>query len=299
MPYFSLMRVSLTVATASIILAACTACSSHPSTDVLPGAVRSAAASTPTSAGSRSPGPSQPSAETSPPGLSGRRLHGRLPRLIHWTGTLHAVALTFDDGPGPYTARVLDVLGTYHVRATFCQIGEQVQHYAAVERRIARAGDTFCNHSWDHRLHMSRLVRQRVMTAADIDSEISRTTAAIRKAAGVAPAYYRSPGSDFGNPVLAAIGRSGLQPLGWAVDPDDWERPGTASIIAAVLSQVRDDAAAHGGPIVLLHDGGGDRTETVDALPQIITALRARGYRFEPLPASPQASATGSVSSLP
>lgn len=207
--------------------------------------------------------PASPDRPSAPPPVPAAFRH-----VLGWTGSGRVVSLTFDDGPGPYTAQVLDVLADKKVPATFCQIGEQVAEYPSVEKRIVAMGDVLCDHSWDHDEHLSE------RPAADIDSEIDRTRSVIAAVAGRAPVYYRAPGGDFGDPVKLAAARSDLPLLGWSVDPRDWARPGVDAIVAGVLNAVTP------GAIVLLHDGGGDRSETVAALPRIIDGLRARGYTF-------------------
>ncbi len=187
------------------------------------------------------------------------------------------VSLTFDDGPSTYTGRVLDILDRYHVKATFCQIGEQVGSFPAVEARIAADGHTLCNHTWTHDEALP------AKSVAVIDSEISRTQSAVKAATGSAPQYYRAPGGDFGTTARlpSQLARFHTIPLAWAVDSVDWRRPGVAAIVKNVVG------AATPGAIILMHDGGGDRTQTLAALPKIITALRAKGYAFVVLPRSP------------
>jgi peptidoglycan/xylan/chitin deacetylase (PgdA/CDA1 family) len=192
-----------------------------------------------------------------------------------WTGSGKVVSLSFDDGPGPYTAQVLDVLEAKKVPATFCQIGEQVADYAAIEKRIVAGGFLLCNHSWDHDEHLS----ERTQTV--IDREMSRTQQAIISVTGTAPVYYRAPGGDFGDPVKRAAAHERLPLLAWAVDTRDWTRPGVDAIVDAVLEHVTP------GAIVLMHDAGGDRSQTVAALPRIIDGLRAMGYSFTTPPRHP------------
>jgi peptidoglycan/xylan/chitin deacetylase (PgdA/CDA1 family) len=192
-----------------------------------------------------------------------------------WTGSGKVVSLSFDDGPGPYTSQILDVLQAKKVPATFCQIGEQVANYRAIERRIVANGFLLCNHSWDHDEHLSR------HSLSVIEQEMSRTQHAVKSAAGKAPVYYRAPGGDFGDPVKRAAAHEHLPLLAWAVDTRDWTRPGVDAIVDAVLDHVTP------GAVILLHDGGGNRSETVAALPRIIDGLRAMGYGFTTPPRHP------------
>ncbi len=191
---------------------------------------------------------------TALPGASGRKV----------------VALTFDDGPGPYTAKILEALNSRHVTATFCQIGRQVADFPEAEKELVADGNALCNHSWDH-------VYARTTALATIPGEIDRTNAAIAAATGVTPRVMRAPGGLWTTSLFAALRTRGMVPLGWDVDPDDWKRPGTAVIVSRVLAQVRP------GAVILMHDGGGNRSETVAALPTIIDSLRGRGYSFTTL----------------
>ena len=197
--------------------------------------------------------------------------------ILGWLSGGKVVSLTFDDGPSPYSGRVLDLLHRYGIKATFCQIGEQVGSYPAIEARIKAEGHTFCNHSWDHDEALpSRSV-------AVIDSEITRTQQAIVSLTGVTPRYYRAPGGDWGKgtKLKAELAKFHTIPLAWADDSLDWTKPGVAAIVKNVLSTVTP------GAIILMHDGGGNRSQTLAALPKIIAGLKAKGYQFVALPQSP------------
>lgn len=215
------------------------------------------------------PGPSPDPTRSGPPKGAGGRLAAW--GVISTTGTGN-VSLTFDDGPGPYTSQLLDLLDKYQVKATFCLIGRQVQAYADVVRRMVADGMTLCNHTWDH----DERLRNRRDTY--IRDELERTNAAIQAVApGAQIEYFRNPGGEFGANT-AAIGKSlGMQPLMWNVDPRDWARPGTQAIIANVLKHT------HPGSIVLSHDGGGDRSETLAAYRVLLPNLKSR-FQLVPLP---------------
>jgi peptidoglycan/xylan/chitin deacetylase (PgdA/CDA1 family) len=179
------------------------------------------------------------------------------------------ITLTFDDGPDPrWTPTVLDLLRQYHAHAVFCMVGLHVAAYPALVRRVAREGHALCDHTWTHDEHLSR------RTAAAIEDEIGRTARQLTTAAGVAPRYYRAPGGNWSPNVIAVARAHGLAPLGWAVDPSDWAKPGTGTIVARVL------AGAYPGAVVLMHDGYGERAQSVAALRTILATLAARGYRF-------------------
>ncbi|WP_395296648.1 polysaccharide deacetylase family protein [Kitasatospora hibisci] len=181
------------------------------------------------------------------------------------------VALTFDDGPGPATGQVLDLLAQYGARATFCQIGQQAAANPALVRRIIAAGHRLCDHSVDHPQPFAALSHDRA------GYEIAHAEEQIVRAGGPGTrvSWFRAPGGGFTADNQRIAAGLGLRPLGWSVDPRDWSRPGAASIVASVQSQLRP------GGVVLLHDGGGDRSQTVAALKQLLPWLVAQGYRFD------------------
>ena len=197
--------------------------------------------------------------------------------ILGWISGGKVVSLTFDDGPSPYTGKVLDVLKRYGIKATFCQIGEQVGSYPAVEARIKAEGHTLCNHSWDHDEALP------AKAVSVIDSEITRTQQAINSATGVTPRYYRAPGGDWGQgtKLKAQLAKYHTIPLAWADDSLDWTKPGVDKIVRNVLGSVTP------GAIILMHDGGGNRTQTLAALPKIIAGLKAKGYTIVGLPQDP------------
>jgi peptidoglycan/xylan/chitin deacetylase (PgdA/CDA1 family) len=180
-----------------------------------------------------------------------------------------AVALTFDDGPNPtWTPQVLDLLAKAHVHATFCLIGKQAAAYPQLVRAIVAGGHTLCDHTWDHDQQLPS------RPAGQIALNISQGAAAIRKAAGVAPVFFRAPGGNWSATVEAAARAQHMTPLKWTVDPRDWSRPGVAAILTTVYADLRP------GGVILMHDGGGDRAESVAALKVLLTRLPAMGYHF-------------------
>ena len=174
------------------------------------------------------------------------------------------VALTFDDGPAPDTLAMVDALHRLGGVGTFFEIGRQVPADAALSRYVLRAGDELGDHTWSHP----------VLTAANAAAQIRPTQHAIGAATGFTPCLLRPP-YEIAPPAVVQIARGlGLLTIQWNVDPKDWTRPGASVIASRVLS------AVHPGAIVELHDGGGDRSQTVQALATIIPALHARGYRL-------------------
>ena len=236
-----------------------------------PGSTRTRATSpsaSPTQSASPSSGPSAPPTTAGPSTF----VHGGPAGTVNSTGTAE-VALTFDDGPGGNTAHVLDLLKQYGIHATFCIIGRMIGEYDPnLIRRVVAEGHTLCNHTWSHDLNL------RTRSEAQIRSELQRTDDAIHAIVpGVPIRYFRNPGGNF-SPLTIAVARSmGMESLDWNVDPSDWSRPGTQSIINNVLSHT------HPGSVVLMHDGGGDRSQTVQALHTILPNLQSR-FTLIPLP---------------
>ncbi|MFJ4415007.1 polysaccharide deacetylase family protein [Streptomyces sp. NPDC088925] len=204
------------------------------------------------------PGPRTPPPAPPPPVRT--RPFARLPRAGH------ALALTFDDGPDPrWTPEVLAVLAAHDVRATFFVCGRQAAKHPALLRRITEAGHLVGNHTWDHR-------RLTGLGRAAVEEQIARTSETVRRATGRAPAWFRAPYGEWDRTVYTLGARHGMEPLAWSVDTEDWSRPGAAAITRRVL------AGARPGAVVLCHDGGGDRAQTVTALRRFLPRLRADGW---------------------
>lgn len=182
------------------------------------------------------------------------------------------VGLTFDDGPnGQYTEAILSTLNRMNVNATFFVIGKQVAANPALVARIATSGNEIGNHSWDH----SDLT---TLSDAAIRDQLERTSNAVQDATGRRPTTFRPPYGAVNDSVRGAAAAENLRVVMWTIDTEDWTRPGTAAIASAALSGARD------GSIILMHDGGGNRSQTVAAVEQVVNGLRARG--LEPVPVS-------------
>jgi peptidoglycan/xylan/chitin deacetylase (PgdA/CDA1 family) len=188
------------------------------------------------------------------------------------TGT-GAVALTFDDGPDPvWTPLMLAVLRTAGVKATFCLVGRNVAAFPELVRAIAADGHTLCNHTWAHNMFLGALSR----TA--IADDLARTNAAIKAAVpGARIAYFRMPAGRWTPGVVTVARELGMAALHWAVDLKDWTRPPVPVLAVGIIR------ACRAGNVVLLHDAGGDRRNTVDALGQALPAL-VQTHVFVPLP---------------
>jgi peptidoglycan-N-acetylglucosamine deacetylase len=171
------------------------------------------------------------------------------------------VALTFDDGPSENTTTFLQVLREKHVPATFFEIGQEMSRYPAMMRQILREGDEIGNHTMHH-------------TEFPGYGAISPATALAESITHFRPCLFRPPGGAVDSSVIGAAAEDGLRTITWDVDPADWSSPGAGAIYSRVVD------AAQPGSIILMHDGGGPRDETLAALPQIIDTLRTRGYGF-------------------
>ena len=179
------------------------------------------------------------------------------------------IALTIDDGPSPvYTPQVLRLLAKYRVTAAFSMIGENASYYPGVARDVAAAGHMIVNHTWDH-------ANLTPLSGALVRAEISKASDAIEAAAGVRPTMFRAPYGAWSAAALDCCASERLTPLDWSVDPRDWSRPGVSAIVRNILRNTGT------GSIILEHDGGGNRSQTVAALKIVIPRLLDEGYRFE------------------
>jgi peptidoglycan/xylan/chitin deacetylase (PgdA/CDA1 family) len=182
------------------------------------------------------------------------------------------VALAFDDGPWgtPPAIDFVNLLARYHVTGTFFEIGRQIPEFdptGSVERAMLAHGDMIGNHTWSHP-DMAGL------SAAAQTSELDETQSAIEHATGFTPCLWRPPYGAISSSLVSVARSLGLITTMWDIDPRDWASPGVGEIEGNVITN------AHNGAITEMHFGGGPRYETIDALPDIITTLRARGYRF-------------------
>jgi peptidoglycan/xylan/chitin deacetylase (PgdA/CDA1 family) len=182
-----------------------------------------------------------------------------------------SVALTFDDGPDPrWTPQVLALLQQHHAKATFCEIGPNAQRYPYLTRQITEDGFRLCDHSVHHDEQQSK-------KSLDYNThEIVDAQREIAAAAGPGAKlwYYRAPGGDFSPAIRNIAADHGLRPLGWTVDTNDWKRPGVPTIMKTINQELQP------GGIILMHDGGGDRSQTVAALSALLDQLDAQGYTY-------------------
>ncbi|MER6910268.1 polysaccharide deacetylase family protein [Streptomyces sp. NPDC000594] len=178
------------------------------------------------------------------------------------------MVLTFDDGPDPrYTPAVLRTLRRYGVRAMFFVCGEMVDARPDLLRRLVDDGHVIGNHSWSHPL-IPRL------SPAGIRSELGRTSEVIEQVSGLAPLWYRAPFGAWNRHSFEIGAELGMEPLGWTVDTLDWMEPGAGTIVSRVLD------GAGPGVVVLSHDAGGDRSQSVTALRNYLPRLLESGYHL-------------------
>ena len=169
------------------------------------------------------------------------------------------IALTFDDGPSAYTSRVIEILNRFHVRGTFFVIGGNVPGRAALLKKMIKGRHEIGNHSLYHESTPSA-------------GSIHETSQRIKAASGFTPCTYRPPGGSRASGPIAAAWAQGMSSILWDVDTRDWDGPpGAGTIYSRAVS-------ARSGSIVLMHDGGGNRSGTVAALDDIIRTLKHRGY---------------------
>jgi peptidoglycan/xylan/chitin deacetylase (PgdA/CDA1 family) len=182
------------------------------------------------------------------------------------------VALTFDDGPGPYTPGVLSVLERYDVQATFFAIGAMEQYFSSSTVRELRDGDVVGDHTETH-------PEMALLSAHAQREELFEQIARIELLGGARPQLFRPPYGSFNATTMRELHSLHLLMVLWSVDTGDYQQPGVAVIAQRAL------AGAHPGAIILLHDAGGDRSQTIAALPSIIEGLKARGFHLVTVPA--------------
>ncbi|MBQ9691159.1 MAG: polysaccharide deacetylase family protein, partial [Eggerthellaceae bacterium] len=186
------------------------------------------------------------------------------------------LALTFDDGPWPETTdQILDILKEYNIKATFFVIGNQI-HDAGAEsvKRAYAEGHQICTHSYSHASGSGQGVNLGYMSSEERIAEIQKGLDAIADVTGKpASSVIRAPGGNFSLDVWKDVENLVSAEIGWDIDTQDWSRPGIDSIVSSLKSVTPGD-------IVLMHDGGGDRSQTVAALKEALPYLIEQGYTF-------------------
>jgi peptidoglycan/xylan/chitin deacetylase (PgdA/CDA1 family) len=183
------------------------------------------------------------------------------------------IALTFDDGPGPKnTAQVLEILKKNNIKATFFMVGQMVKYFPQIAKQVAADGHVIGNHTWHHWYFQ--------MDGATAASEIDRTADIIYKTTGEKTTLFRPPGGFLNNGLAQYAKNKKYAVMMWSEESGDAERrsPQVPMLVKNVLKYSKP------GAIVLLHDGGGNRSKSVKALPEMIAGLKAQGYRFVTIP---------------
>jgi peptidoglycan/xylan/chitin deacetylase (PgdA/CDA1 family) len=193
------------------------------------------------------------------------------PAIAEGGHTGHELALTFDDGPGPYTLQFVHVLDSLHVHATFFAIGEEERWFSAGTIAELRAGDVVGDHTETHPM-MAEL------SAHEQHEELFEQILRIQLLGGPTPRLFRPPYGSFDATTFKELRALHLLTVLWSDDTSDYTLPGTAAIVQRAL------AGAHPGAIILMHDAGGDRSETLAALPAIVRGLRRRGLEPVTIP---------------
>ena len=186
--------------------------------------------------------------------------------IAHGAGRQREVALTFDDGPGPFTPQVLDVLGAHHVPATFFVVGHSLIDFGATLPQEIDGRFAIGDHTQDHML-LTQLRR------ADQSRQIRELAQDVQSYRAPFPRLFRPPYGGFNATTLALLHHYRMLMVLWSVDTHDYLSPGVPTIVARALD------GASPGAIILMHDAGGPRAQTVAALPAIIAGLRARHLR--------------------
>jgi peptidoglycan/xylan/chitin deacetylase (PgdA/CDA1 family) len=178
------------------------------------------------------------------------------------------IYFTFDDGQASvYTVQILDLLARYDARATFFILGQHLSRYPEIRQAQVSAGHTLANHTWDH-VNLDGIDRARFLDEIVKTQEIlgADATPCLRPPYGASDAFTRVWAEEIGMRIVM-----------WDIDTRDWARPGVEEIAASIISSARP------GAVVLMHDGGGDRSQTVAALEVALRDLSEQGYRFEPV----------------
>lgn len=180
------------------------------------------------------------------------------------------IALTFDDGPSPDTLKILEVLQKHQAVATFFCLGKNLREFPEIAKRVVQAGNAIGNHTWHHYYHN--------VTEKTASDEIDNTGVHIYRSTSAKSFLFRPPGGRLNNGFADYAKKKNYVVVMWSIDPKDFLQPPASAIARSVLSQAKT------GAIVLLHDGGGDRQETIKALSAIIPKLKQQGYRFVTVP---------------
>jgi len=182
-----------------------------------------------------------------------------------------SVALTFDDGPSAYTQRILDTLQHQHVKATFFTLGNQLAEFPLPLQRAVADGHAIGDHTWNH-------ADLATLSPRDVRSEIDDQATALQQVGIPRPRLFRPPYGAYDDQTLRIAASRKMLTVLWSVESSDYKATDPRAMAADVLAHVEP------GAIILMHDGGGNRTVTSHALPLIIRGLKQRGYKMVTVP---------------
>lgn len=180
------------------------------------------------------------------------------------------IAITFDDGPSAeYTPEILDILKEHDARATFFVVGSRAQENPSIIKTMVKEGHELANHSFHHPDFTG-------ISKEELISEMDNTSEVLENLTGVEPQLFRPPGGVYNDIIVDTANEEGYMVVMWSWHQDtrDWKRPGVHKIVSTVLNNTKN------GDIILFHDFGGDRSQTVKALKQILPQLKKEGYEF-------------------
>lgn len=180
------------------------------------------------------------------------------------------IAITFDDGPSSeYTPEILDILQEHNAKATFFVVGSRAQQNPSIIKSMVKSGHELANHSFHHPDFTG-------ITKEELIHEMDNTSEVLESLTGAPPRLFRPPGGVYNDIIVNTANEEGYMVVMWSWHQDtrDWKSPGVHNIVKTVLNNTRN------GDIVLFHDFGGDRSQTVEALKQILPKLKEEGYQF-------------------
>ena len=192
------------------------------------------------------------------------------PILYYVNTKKKAIALTFDDGPNPlYTEQILRLLRIYQAKATFFVLGKELIKHPRIGQKILQQGSEIGNHGYRH-------LNLRAVNTQTAIQDMQKGSATIEKITGQLAKFFRPPFGNYTPKVLAAAIGSGETLTLWTMNKDtrDWANPGVSTIASIALHQTKP------GDILLFHDGGGNRLQTIEALALILPRLKAEGYQM-------------------
>lgn len=177
------------------------------------------------------------------------------------------IAITFDDGPSKYTRKVLKVLDKYDAHATFFELGSEIKRNKSAARAVIAQGSQIGSHTYSHKALTK-------MSNGKISRDNARMVSLIKSTTGEKTRYIRPPYGSLNKRVRHELKALGMRTILWDKDTRDWSRPGVKKIVERATHKPKN------GDIILLHDGGGNRSQTLEALPQILKKLQAKGFVF-------------------